>query len=116
MSSSFLKKERRMAYKKVLNKKSNRNRFAIPVYIDGIRYESLLSGAIDFELGYPNVFNKYKKNQGAPYKVSGHLIVTVNGQICILNLMLMPEFYRKEIKTNERLKPSLFAGPFDKER
>ena len=77
MSSSFLKKERKMAYKKVLNKKSNRNRFAIPVYIYGIRYESLLSGAIDFELGYPNVFNKYKKNQGAPYKVSGHLIVTV---------------------------------------
>ena len=66
-----------MAYKKVLNKKSNRNRYSIPVYIDGIRYESLLSGAIDFELGYPNVFRKYKKAGGAPFSVSGHVIVTV---------------------------------------
>ena len=67
----------KVAYKKVLNKKSNRNRYAIPVYIDGIRYESLLAGAIDFELGYPNVFNKYKKAEGAPFSVSGHVIVTV---------------------------------------
>lgn len=65
-----------MGYKKVLNKKSNRNRFSIPVYIDGIRYESLLAGAIDFELGYPNVYNKYKQLHGAPYVVSGHVIVT----------------------------------------
>lgn len=64
-----------MSYKKVLNKKSNRNRFSIPVYIDGIRYDSLLAGAIDFELGYPNVFKKYQKSGGAPYTVSGHVIV-----------------------------------------
>lgn len=62
-------------YQKVFNRKSNRNRFSIECYIDGIFYPSLLSGCIDFEIGYPNVFNKLKNSCGSPIHVSGHVIV-----------------------------------------
>lgn len=63
-------------YKKVLNPKSRRNRYAIPVYIDGNRYESLLSASIDFELAYKNLHKQMVKHDG-PFKVSGHVIVLV---------------------------------------
>lgn len=44
-------------------------------YCDGRLYKSLFSLSIDFEFSYKWIFEKLKKNHGAPTQYAGHTIV-----------------------------------------
>ena len=46
------------------------------VYVDGRKYSSIFSAAIDFEIDYSWLFLKLKRSGGAPVSIRGHTVST----------------------------------------
>lgn len=51
---------------------------AAACYVDGRKYESIFSAAVDFEIDYSWLFVKLKKSGGAPVSIRGHTIALAN--------------------------------------
>lgn len=54
----------------------------MPCYIDGIRYTSLFTLAIDFEFSYSTLRLKLARKNGGPVPYSGHVVCTAEWLEC----------------------------------